>query len=591
MPFEPSTTIVDVLKRIQKNELVLPAIQREYVWDGGQIEMLFDSLLRGYPIGQFLSWKVEPETAKLFRFYDFMRDYNEWSNPHNKQLDLAPEVVQAILDGQQRLTSLNIGLRGSFADRTPGKHVGKANSYPERKLYLNPLSLLEDDEGGRLYDFRMLSAAQLAVAMASDGSGPDVVFVPVAEFFDAEITDVVGLVADLGLGNNKEASKLLFNLHNVLHNEKLVTLYREESQEIDRVLDIFIRVNSQGTVLSYSDLLLSIATASWSNRDARKEINDLMDALNGTGPGFTFRRDVVLKTGLVLIGVPDIGFKVRNFNAPNMAMLEKEWDQISGALTLAVGLLSDFGLSSQTLPAASVLIPLSYYLHRRGLTESYRTSQKDAADRQVLKAWVLRSQIAQNIWGAGLDTLLSDLRKAIDESGADSFPAAEIELKMSARGKSLVIGDNEIDDLLNFAYGKQRTFAALAILFPNVNTRNVHHVDHIFPRSLLNRTKLKAMEFTDDEVTEMQRKRDLLPNLQLLEGPENIAKLATDPATWASTKYPGTAELEAYRSLNKLPQLPASAKEFDEFFEKRSALLQAHARAVLGTQIGAPLPT
>ena len=62
------------LKKIQSRELVLPAIQREFVWKDRQIETLFDSLMRGYPIGSFLSWTVDAETAKQFKFYDFMRE-------------------------------------------------------------------------------------------------------------------------------------------------------------------------------------------------------------------------------------------------------------------------------------------------------------------------------------------------------------------------------------------------------------------------------------------------------------------------------------------------------------------------------------
>ncbi|QGG41842.1 DUF262 domain-containing protein [Aeromicrobium yanjiei] len=587
MPFEPSATVVEVLRRIQKRELVLPAIQREYVWDGEQIEMLFDSLLRGYPIGQFLSWKVEPQTAGLFRFYDFMRDYNELTDPHNTQLDLPAETVNAVLDGQQRLTSLNIALRGSFADRTPGKWAGRAASYPVRRLYFNPIQELEDDEDGRMYDFRMLSESQVTAALSRDNPGaedaPRTVLVPVSKLYDIEIADVAELVADLGIGNMREASKRLYRLHSVLHTQPLVTFYREESQEIDRVLDIFIRVNSQGTVLSYSDLLLSIATASWKSRDARKEINDLIDSLNGTGhAGFSFRRDVVLKAGLVLIGVSDIGFKVRNFNSQNMDLLQENWEEISKSLTVSVGLLSDFGLSGPTLPAASVLIPLAYYVHHRGLDESYRTAVRHQADRALLRSWVLRSQVRQGIWGAGLDTLLSDIRKAIDEHGSEGFPIDAIDARMAARGRSLVMGDEEIDDLLGLSYGRQRTFAALAILFPHINTRNIHHIDHVFPRSKLNRAALKTAGFNDDEVSEMHKKRDLLPNLQLIEGPENIDKLDQMPGEWANAQHGSQAELAAYLAIQQLPDLPDSVHDFDAFFEGRKELLRSLARKRFG---------
>ena len=65
-------TIATALKLIQKNELILPAIQREYVWKPSQVIEIFDSMLRGYPVGSFLPWKVAPETVGAFKFYGFL---------------------------------------------------------------------------------------------------------------------------------------------------------------------------------------------------------------------------------------------------------------------------------------------------------------------------------------------------------------------------------------------------------------------------------------------------------------------------------------------------------------------------------------
>jgi uncharacterized protein with ParB-like and HNH nuclease domain len=59
MPFQMPITIAQALRGIQTYDYVLPAIQREFVWDTGQVARLFDSLLRGYPIGSFLFWKVD----------------------------------------------------------------------------------------------------------------------------------------------------------------------------------------------------------------------------------------------------------------------------------------------------------------------------------------------------------------------------------------------------------------------------------------------------------------------------------------------------------------------------------------------------
>ena len=71
----------------------------------------------------------------------------------------------------------------------------------------------------------------------------------------------------------RRANRTLDRLHRIVHVEQCVAYYEETSQNLDRVLNIFIRMNSGGTTLSYSDLLLSIAVAQWETKDARHEIH------------------------------------------------------------------------------------------------------------------------------------------------------------------------------------------------------------------------------------------------------------------------------------------------------------------------------
>jgi hypothetical protein len=574
MAYLPPTTIASVLHRVQAQELILPAIQREYVWESDQIVALFDSLMRGYPVGGFLSWKVEPETIEQFKFYGFLKDYSRYDSFHCPVLDVPPtKPVTAVLDGQQRLTSLNIGLRGSFADRVRGGWTNNPAAYPRRQLYLNVLAEAPENESGLIFDLRFIRDDQIAAE--KEKQDETTYWFPVSEIFAApEAAHLVKLLAKHGIGNDPDAAERVSTLWDAVHKTTGLHFYEETDQDVERVLDIFIRVNSGGTPLSYSDLLLSIATAQWPERDARQEINTLVDGLNSKGQGFRFSKDVVLKAALVLAGVGDFAFRVKNFNVANMALLDKEWDSIAESLELAADLLADFGLSDATLPADSVIVPVAYYVHRRNLTQKYRTSTTYATDRAALRLWVLRTLVLPGVWGSGLDTLLRDLRTAIDDDGANGFPVASIEQRMDARGKSLVFSDAVIDELLTLAYGKRRTFALLALLFPHVDTRNVHHVDHIFPVSLLHKPKLKALGFMDAEIDELQAIRDLLPNLQLLEGPQNIAKSAQDPGTWSTSEFVDPTKLTNYLDRNALPEpLPPSATEFKSFFEARRKLL------------------
>jgi len=140
---------------------VLPAIQREFVWKPEQIERLFDSLMQGYPFGTFLFWKVDPVTSGKFKFYDFVLNYHQRDAAHCPELPtLYNQAVTAVLDGQQRLTSLNIGLRGSMAVKQPNKWWTNPDAFPKRILRLNLLAPTEPDEDGVVYEFRFLDDTQ-----------------------------------------------------------------------------------------------------------------------------------------------------------------------------------------------------------------------------------------------------------------------------------------------------------------------------------------------------------------------------------------------------------------------------------------------
>ncbi len=102
------------------------------------------------------------------------------------------------------------------------------------------------------------------------------------------------------------------------------------------MLNIFIRVNSGGTILSYSDLLLSIATARWKTKDARDEITRFVDDINQIGEGFKFDKDFVMKSCLVLSDISDISFKGNNFNLSNMSIIEDNWDKIKKSIKLVI---------------------------------------------------------------------------------------------------------------------------------------------------------------------------------------------------------------------------------------------------------------
>ncbi len=579
MGFQEPQTIKTILDRIQTEDLVLPAIQREFVWGEEKIARLFDSIMRGYPIGTFLSWKITPPTTDKFRWYGLMKDFHRKENIHCPLLDVPhQQSVVAVLDGQQRLSSLNIGLRGSFAERLKYGRKDNSQAYPKKLLYLNLLAPAPPDNELRMeYDFRFLEEP---AKQPTDGTA---YWFPVHQITRTTFVELAAVPAHLGVGSDPRAATTLAELFNAVHNKPSLTFFEEPDQDVEKVLDIFIRVNSGGEPLSYSDLLLSIATAQWETKDARDAVYSLVDELNGPSQKFRFSKNVVLKAGLVLLGVSDIGFKVRNFNKKNMLNLEQHWDSISNSLEVAAGLLADFGLSEGALSAESVLIPIAYYVHLRKFDATYRTNPKYRDDRQAMRNWVIRSLVKQGVWGSGLDTLLRDLREGIQTNGATGFPVADLERRMATRGKPLTFTSEEIDDILGLNYGASRTFGVLALLSPYVDTTNVWHVDHIYPRALLTKARLRGAGLDDATIARSQDSRDLLPNLQLLPGPENISKQAKEPEPWARATYPGDAYAD-YLDRNQIPRLPTGPKDFVACFDERRDLLKKKLAHLLGVR-------
>ncbi len=133
-----------------------------------------------------------------------------------------------------------------------------------------------------------------------------------------ELKSVVNYTREHNLGN--EESELLETLNKAFRDKQLISFFEETEKNLNKVLNIFIRVNSGGVKLSYSDLLMSILTASFSS-DIREKMNELVDALKDKG-FLNVGQDQVLKTCLLLIG-KDTTFELKNFNKKISKRLKK----------------------------------------------------------------------------------------------------------------------------------------------------------------------------------------------------------------------------------------------------------------------------
>lgn len=579
MAFQTPITIKEVLTNIRERRYALPSIQRELVWRPSQIERLFDSLMRGYPIGAFLFWRVKPGSAEKYKFYDFVLNYHEKDAPHNQPQNTlyTNSDLVAILDGQQRLTALNIGLCGSYASKLPRLWWNNPDAFPKRQLYLNLLDVPDEDDDGMLYEFKFLSDQD-----AKDRN-EKTHWYRVADILKVEDSaDLIDAVHDMELGATREPLKILTRLHRVVHDAGIISYYEEKEQDLNKVLNIFVRTNSGGTQLSYSDILMSIATAQWDRYDAREEIHGLVDEINRIGNGFSFPKDFVLKAGLMLSDINDIRFKVTNFNADNMSKIQDEWERIKESVRNTVELAADFGYSSANLSANNALLPIAYYIHRNQLGNDL---SKNRTDRKAIKLWLIKSLLKRGVWGSGLDTLLLAIRSAIRDSSSDGFPSDDIEAMMRRRGKSLAFENEELEDLVDTPFSDRRAYGILALLYPFIDVqKNQFHVDHVFPRAQMTESKLRRAGVPEEDIQTCLDRVNRIGNLQLLTGLVNQEKSAKLPSEWLRVEYPDPRSRKEHSDRHDLGDVPEELTGFNQFYEARRERMLARLSRILGVR-------
>jgi uncharacterized protein with ParB-like and HNH nuclease domain len=529
MAFVEPISIKEAIDSVYKKDYLLPAIQREFVWDTYQIERLFDSLMRDYPISSFLFWEVEKKNIKNYQFYEFVREYHERDNTHNPKANIDGESgITAILDGQQRLTSLYIGLKGTYAYKLPRKRWDNDSAFPKRKLCLNLVAPSKDSD--LEYDFQFLTKKEYK---QNDENHVWFIVGDILNLTEAvDVNDYLleNDISELGKEKFRHANKTLFKLYEVIQKNRSINFFLEKDESLDKVLNIFIRVNSGGTQLSYSDLLLSIATAQWKEKDAREEITSFVDEVNSIGDGFNINKDFVLKNCLVLSGFKDIAFKVDNFNQENMLAIEKQWDGITKAIKSSVILLSCLGYHRDTLTSNNALIPIATYLYKIGSPDNFSESSKYESDRQKIFKWLVMVLLKRTFSGQP-DNVLRPIREVINNSEGE-FPFNEIIAKLKGGTKAISFDNDEIENLLYYQYAQAYTYSVLAFIYPSLDFRNKFHQDHIFPKKLFTAKRLKKRGIADDDIEFYLDNYNYLANIQLLEGVPNQEKSGKDFDVW-----------------------------------------------------------
>ncbi len=446
------------------------------------------------------------------------------------------------------MTSLYIGLKGTRTLKKKNTKTNNPNAYEEKRLYLNLKHQPNMDNPEDNYQFEFHAQ--------KPENDKEHWWFKVGDIL--ELKSVVNYTREHELGG--EESALLENLKNAFCTEKLISYFEETEKDLDKVLNIFIRVNSGGVKLSYSDLLMSILTASFSS-DIREKMNELVDNLKYRGfPNMG--QDQVLKTCLLLIG-KDTTFELKNFNKPNIKKIEDNWEKITESIYNAAKLLETFGYAGY-LGSAYILSGLAYFY--------FLNSKMDKNDEEQALKFIRNAQIT-SYFTSSTDTKLNNIAHSM--KGAQTFESFNHNLAKHEKNP-LKITNDMIEEMVNYKYSDQ-VFPILQILYPHLNYKNTtFHIDHIYPKSKFNGKNKKLNQ-------DFYGWRDYLFNLQLLEGAENQVKKDKDPEVWLKEEYKNEQAIEEYKKRNYIdPTLKLEWENIKEFREKREeAIIKTLKEALL----------
>jgi hypothetical protein len=483
------SSIVTLLNQIKQEEIVLPAIQRDFVWPEDKVLRLLDSIMRGYPIGIALLW----ETYLDLQYRKFADDFQPGAihafkdNKHKKKLKL-------VLDGQQRLQSLYIALYGS---------------YEGKSLYFDVLSGREsDDLSDEKYEFEFLDKegikrweSQMKTKVEAPGSsqeGEQKYLLNVADLFTAGVRGRDALAKQIKkqvkLSEDDEGrlGENLARFHDALTSnasilmvsvidENLQSDHSDRKSEAD-VLEIFVRVNREGMQLSKSDLIFSMLKLNW--RESAESLPEFVRKIN-EGNSFDLDTDFVIRC---LFAVSDLGTKfdldlLRKKN--NVDLLRKNFQDCCDAIRSVVDSVSRecWCTSSSLLGGQTTLVPFVYYLYHAPKHE-VPTGQIDAFRKALYMSAFARpfSRYADSrLW----KFIRKEIRPLVEKKDY-RFPFSRLVSRVSYWESVTGFNERLLQSNVPLTLHVLQNLSTNKVKFE----RNAGQVDHIFPRAELRKKEV-----------------------------------------------------------------------------------------------------
>jgi hypothetical protein len=482
----------ELIDKVQHGELLLPEMQRRYVWPATRVRDLLDSLYRGYPSGTILVWETDEdiETKALA--------VTPTKNPTTSHKLL-------LLDGQQRITSLAAILSGQPV------HVRRKKRPIEILFNLEhpygaPVEVLEVDENDLSGDIEDADEPEDGVrdiqeelknrtfVVASKALQANPSWVPVSTIFaktESKILLQIGISSD-----DPRWDKYSERLQCVkkIQDYPYVMQILEKKLSYEEVTEIFVRVNSLGIKLRGSDLALAQISSRWKG---------FMRLCEKFAAEFDDDEGYLLDSGL-LVRLPVVfatqQSRFKTVGRINRASLESAWHDAQEGLRFALNFVkSNAHIESlHLLSSPFLLIPIAVYAH---LKKGKLSKDEDKA---LLRWFYLAHMRGHYSMGSSEAILDADL--------GITFKTASIEklikqLQQHVKQFEVTSADiehrgirNPLFSMLYFILGQNGAkdwLSGIKLSSKHKGTAHKLQFHHIFPRSLLNTAGYETKEINE----------------------------------------------------------------------------------------------
>lgn len=549
--------ISELVEEVARQDLVLPEIQRRYVWRSTQVRDLFDSLYRGYPVGSILVWeRPAGEEGRAF-------DVGEAAGSRRSNQKLL------LLDGQQRLTSLTSIIKNQelfVRGRKKSLDILFNVLHPdfdddelqEGDADIDDDDISDSDDDNTLINLEKninLEKKTFVVATRRLANLPN--WLSLRELFtQGDYVQLVlnvlkGLRLDTGSDEGKRIFKRIDTLRSITKVDiPIVTLSAD--MDYRTVTNVFCRVNSAGTRLKGSDLALAQITSRWRGSLHLFEEFQKKYVVNGQqlfDLGFLVRALVVFMTGQC---------KFSTIASMPVNRYEKAWKETTKALGTAFDVAKEWGLTSfSLLSAPSLIITLAYYMEKR---------PTEMNNRSLLHKWLLVASICGHYSKGSSESIMDQDLAAINKG----IPLEEMFQAFQKQGWTGRISEDDIKGkfhgsayfglmyLAMYKAGAKDWYQDSIISLSNIGSVLKVQFHHIFPQAQLKASnKYSANEIND------------ISNLAFISGNTNRRISAELPEKY----LPKISETNRRSQCVPLEESFYTLDNFREFLTERRRLL------------------